>query len=380
METRKPTLFAVYSVWGNQWLKLAMFMQNWCEDINILISTDSILCSAERRYGLIITHGLLKGLLQTRGDYQKFIEKKARTHPHLSSYLGEFEEPVPKVRSKFMLDSGGYGLTKLFEKNNVPRKLKMRVPNLGAHWKDDDEQSQNMVLEKQLPLKPDILVTLDKVILPSESYLTKRKKVEFSLRCAKVALAQKREGNTKQIRLFAAVHSYGSDKSGNSEDYYVNAKEYMHSLFEFEDETEVTYDGFSVGSLVPISHESTLHAIAGGVRDSLRSEKRKVEIHGLGASSDRKIAILHKYGFQLFDTNLHMKNARNRLIYHPEKQKYVSVHGVSKNEWNCDCKICRKYPWETITENRPSVREVSTVLISLHNLYTNHLKFLNSLA
>jgi len=379
MEIKKPTLFAVYSVWGNQWLKLAMFMHKWCEDINLLVSTDSILCSANRRFEVITRHGLSKGLLKTRREYQTFMTKKKKDFPYLSQYLHEFEKPLRRVSSKFMLDSGGYGFTKIFETNNIPAQLNARVPNLDKYWNNDDDESQNIVLEKQLPLKPDILITLDKVVSPNESFLEKRKKVEFNLKCAKVALVNKQERKIRNTSLFAAVHGHGSTSLNNSEEYYANTREYMHSLLQFEDETNVKYDGFSIGSLVPISDENTLQAIACAVRDTLKSERRKTPIHGLGASSNKKIALLYRCGVQIFDTNLHMKNARNRLVYHPYKQTYISTHNISKDEWNCDCKICSNYPWEIITENRPEVREVSTVLISLHNLYSNHLKFLKTL-
>ncbi|MGB8779889.1 MAG: tRNA-guanine transglycosylase [Candidatus Bathyarchaeia archaeon] len=379
MKTIKPMLFAVYSVWGNQWLKLAMFMQEWCRDINVLVSTDSVLNSSVPRYEAITKYGLSKGFIKTREEYREFMENTARKFPYLSNYLDEFEKPLPKMTSLFMLDSGGYGFTKAFEGNNIRNQLRIRIPDLYNCWKHGDEKSQDMVLEKQQLLKPDILITLDKVIFPNELAKAKKEKIGFSLKCAKIALQRKKEGIIGNTALFAAVHGYGPSPNNGPEKYYDNTREYMNNLLSFESEVGVRFDGFSIGSLVPISNEQILSSIANAVRDVLGSERRKTAVHGLGASTDNKISTLYKCGVRIFDTNLHMKNARNRLIYHPTERRYVSTKKIKKEDWECDCKICSNYTWDILNENRRRVREVSTVLISLHNLYTDHLRFLETL-
>ncbi|MCK4824107.1 hypothetical protein KA005_50605, partial [bacterium] len=151
----------------------------------------------------------------------------------------------------------------------------------------------------------------------------------------------------------------------------------LEDLCEAEEKYKCRFDGFSVGSLVPISNHDYLRVIAEGIAKSilkLRLEDRF--LHGLGVTN-RKMETLVPYGFDSFDTTLHFRHARNRKVYSIETGQYVTASEVALR--GCKCSLCASVPMEIRLENRAGLKEFATVCQALHNFFVNHQEFVESL-
>jgi len=375
-----PSVFAGYSVWGNQWLKLLLFYEDWVGKANVLISLFDMFQSGSSRKQTIFDLGFSKGIRRQRNRYIEAISRRlTKRYPgyrDYADYLSDINEGA--FDTLMMLDSGGFSLRR-------PEDFK-KIDGLKKLYDQRDHYAlQKFILEKQLQTKAEFIITFDRALVPmSIPIQEKQRRQQFSLNCAKAALeiiSKKRDrGEEVDALLLAAVHGFGPclheinkgkisfEKAGRM--YYETTKNYLEELLSFEKDIGITFDGFSVGSLVPFVNNGLIENVAEAVYDVLK-EKRALNrlIHGLGATSEWKIRLLTSYGFDLFDTNLHVRMGRYRLYFNPDTREYVKIHDLEKLP--CTCEVCTKHSKDHLTETRRGLREVSTVLLSLHNFYSS---------
>jgi len=411
-----PALFAGYSVWGNQWNKLAYFYNDWRDDLNLLLSIYDVYRTAD-----YIRHGFLQqGFSGFLIDYvdrvRRYVETQKRQGKPHGDYLKYFpEDGIPSFGGLLMLDSGGFSFGSHEKLEALKCQFEATVKRdpsqqnkdiltfanlmLAIDAKEDVEgwsrqsirskahRAQIINLKNQLAMGADFIITLDRVIDDYNYSLTKKKRrAAFSMECAKAALAFKaRDPSSFDSLLLAAVHPIGPNLAearapGQEKTYKIylkNAEEYLSELAEAEEEFGVKFDGLAIGSLVPIQNYDFLKPIAEALHDAILSSPFNDRLIHIFGATNNKARFLFPYGFHTVDTTYHVVRARNRFMYDPELHDYVST-GDGK-PFSCHCPICAKYSWEQITESRTGVREIATVLQSLHNLHASHLPAIESL-
>ena len=152
----------------------------------------------------------------------------------------------------------------------------------------------------------------------------------------------------------------------------------IEKLEQVERKCGESFPGLAVGSLVPFENAVMAPLIGDAIEKCLKqSQFRGRFVHCFGANNE-KLEILQSRGFQSFDTNHHAKLARSRRFYDPATKSYF---GLRDKRWpRCGCVICPSHPSKHFRENRRGLKEVSTVLVALHNLQSNHLERLRQLS
>lgn len=394
-----PAIFAVFSPSGNQWRKLMYFPEDW-QDLNILVSTYDVYCadsSIIREMYRLGLRGHMESLSRRMG--KKLWQSELPQYAYYRRYI-DLDKPFP-YRGLLMLDSGGFSLG---QPGNLLRLLGSPVPvvrrfarlMLAVDGLEKQERgwkratyvrlarlAQRAHLHVQLRLQPDIIITLDRIVHFDLPYKIKARRVLFNLTCARTALEFYARTPGPKPLLFAVIHPLGplpsyDDKAAMSE----AATFYTHTfalqiayLRRAELELGLRFGGFAVGSLVPVANYKFLALLASSFVKALEScGAGGRPLHAFGAAG-RKAVFLRKYGFTSFDSNLHVVKARNRQLYDPAVGSYKKGQLPS----SCRCPVCRRHQPEEFFESREGVREVATVLQSLHNFYANHLSHLEAM-
>jgi queuine/archaeosine tRNA-ribosyltransferase len=374
---RGPQLFAAYSMWGNQWLKLLLFYNDWCNRVNLLISCFDILMSTKERKQKSQEMGIRGLMMWQREMYIKKIkETLSKKFAAYRDYLKYTEVETPTFNTNLiMLDSGGFSLdTETNVSKFIEEGFSIKYPSY----------TQKKLLRLQAKMEPDIILTLDRVIKnPNRmSIKEKEERINFNLKCAKAALETKAEmldNEEFNSLLFAVIHPFGpkiDNLSNKIINYYLeNCASYVGKLIDFEQEIGEEFDGFAVGSLISLPLEIVM-PIGEAIFKQLRFEKgRDVFLHGLGVTNIKARHLL-RIGFQTFDTNMHVKLARNKwYLLEDEDKKVVKIDELEV--LNCQCPICRTHPISEFRERRRGVAEVSTVLLSLHNFFVYEKKLIS---
>jgi hypothetical protein len=413
---RTPALFAGFSIWGNQWNKLMYFYHDWYKQLNLLVSIYDVYRAAECIRGPMMRDGFRQYVEDYVRHVRGYVREQARRidSPY-TDYASFPRGPIPAFRGAMMIDSGGFSFG---DRKKLARLLEIYRDILRRNHEDvfaasvvdfaetmlkvadaeeghGDEQTvafladhaQKINLSHQLAIRGDFVVTLDRVIddygYPIER---KRRRAFFSMQCAKAALAEKaRLGENFPAALLAVIHPIGPGPEehktlGYTQTYRIYRREldyYVGELAAAERRLKVQFDGFGIGSLVPLQDYNLIRLIVTAIKYTLRAHGMEGRfLHAFGATN-RKAEYLFEFGFDSFDTTYHMVRAKNRYLYDRERNTYVSSREL--RSWNCDCPICSSHSLNELRENRRGVKEVATVLHGLHNLYTNHLEQIGSL-
>jgi len=387
------------------------FYHEWYKQLNLLVSIYDVYRAAECIRGPMMRDGFR----QYVEDYVRHVrgyvrEQAGRIDSPYSGYASFPRGPIPAFRGAMMIDSGGFSFgdrKKLARLLEIYRDILRRNPEDGfgasvvdfaetmlkvadteeGHWDEQTvtslaKRAQKINLSHQLAIRGDFVVTLDRVIddysYPLER---KRRRAFFSLQCAKAALAEKaRLGENFPATLLAVIHPIGPGPEelktlGYAQAYRVYRREldyYVSELAATERKLRVQFDGFGIGSLVPLQDYDVIRLVVTAIKHTLRAHGMEGRfLHAFGATN-RKAEYLFEFGFDSFDTTYHMVRARNRYLYDREQNTYVSSREL--RSWNCNCLICSRHSLDELRENRRGVKEVATVLHGLHNLYTNHLE------
>lgn len=411
-----PALFAGFSVWGNQWNKLMYFYHQWYKQLNVLISIYDVYRAANCLRMPMMRDGFHQYVVDYVRHVREYVRLKAKQNGSPYSDYASFPPgPIPAFRGAVMIDSGGFSFgdpKKLARTYEIYKGISTRNPdNVFAasvvdfaetmlriaqiEEGDWDEQTvvslaghaQRINLSHQLAIRGDFVATLDRVIDNYDYPLErKQRRAFFSLQCAKAALAEKAVlGENFPAALLGVIHPVGpgprefKDLSFDQA-YCIYRRELDKYVSEFaasESRLKVQFDGFGIGSLVPLQDYEMIKLIATAVKDTLKAHEMDDRcVHAFGATN-KKASYLFEFGFDSFDTTYHMVRAKNRYLYDLQSNRYVSSRGLQV--WNCQCPMCSRYSLNELRENRSGVKEVATVLHGLHNLYTNHLEKIGNL-
>jgi len=397
---RDPELFAVYSTSGNQWRKLMYFWEDW-QDLNLLVSmydvyrSDTSLIREMYRLGL---RGHMAALRQRVG--RRVLSKRLPQYAAYHQYI-RLEKPFAH-QGLLMLDSGGFSFG---EPKKLHPLLKSPLPSIqrfarlmlaiselesqAERWNARQfirmaRAAQRYHLRAQLRLKPDIVITLDRVMHYELPYWMKLRRLSFNLACARTALELFVQTPEPRPLLFPVIHPAGPAWSEIGKEISPTAAEEHYTrtftlqfayLLRLEKRVGIRFGGFAVGSLVPVRNPAFLRLLARAVWRAVTAcgvDGRP--LHAFGAS-DNKMLLLSRYGFTSFDSSLHIVKARNRQIYDPDTGNYKKLQPPAR----CQCPVCSRHSADELLENRPGVKEVATVLQSLHNFYANHRVHLETL-
>lgn len=404
-----PILFSGVSPSGNQINKLAWLYYIWRDKLDILMSMYDVYCCTPHVQERLRTHGI-SGFFESHLDYlrESVHVVGKQDYIDIEKKVGEASE-AGSITRPTMLDSGGFSLSTI---SGVERALKSKSMNKSnkdkreffqkllkivmilengrypdAHY-EDIKYVQNKNLEWQLQLRPTFLLTLDKVIRNHDwSIEKKRALARFGISCAEHALEYKAIQRDKFKSLILAVlHPVGPGPKEIAARYsyreaLVKHESEMFKLLEYlckvEEKYKTRFDGFAVGSLVPIRNYDYLCVVAEGIAKSiLKLGLEDRFLHGLGVTN-RKMATLVPYGFDSFDTTLHFRHGRNRKVYSINTGQYITASEEAFRD--CRCPLCASVPIEIRLENREGLKEFATVCQALHNFFVNHQEFVESL-
>lgn len=413
---KTPALFAGFSIWGNQWNKLMYFYHEWYKQLNLLLSVYDVYRASESLRRPMMRDGFHQYIDNYIRRVRRYVRRQARRIGSPYSDYAKFPPgPIPAFRGAVMIDSGGFSFgdrIKLARLLEIYRDILRRNPEDAfaasvldfaetmlkvadaeeGRWNEQTvtslaERAQKINLSHQLAIQGDFVVTLDRVIDDYDYPLErKRRRAFFSLQCAKAALAEKaRLGEHFPAALLAVIHPIGPGPEelktlGYAQGYRVYRREldcYISELAAAEEKLKVQFDGFGIGSLVPLQDYDLIRLVVTAIKYTLRAHRMEDRfLHAFGAT-DRKASYLFEFGFDSFDTTYHIVRAKNRYLYDRERGTYVSSRDLKS--WNCGCPICSRHSLDELRENRHGVKEVATVLHGLHNLYTNHLEQIGNL-
>lgn len=404
-----PMLFSGISPSGNQINKLAWLYPIWKDKIDLLMSMYDVYCSTAHIEDRLRKEGIsrfFKSHLEYLKKSKHVISKQESLDIEKNLSNGSESDSITRPT---MLDSGGFSLSsvkgvesavksKSMNKNDKDRReffnkliRIVRILESGKSlegYYNDIEFVQTKNLEWQLPLRPTFLLTLDKVIRKHDWPLEKKRAIaRFGISCAEQALKYKAMKRDKfNSLLLAVLHPVGPGPKEivsrygyreASKKHEIEMFKLLEGLCEAEEKYKCKFDGFAVGSLVPIKNYDYLCVVAEGIAESIL--KLKLEgrfLHGLGVTN-RKMETLVSYGFDSFDTTLHFRHARNRKVYSKNTGQYVTASEDAFRD--CKCPLCASVPMEIRLENRAGLKEFATVCQALHNFFVNHQEFVESL-
>lgn len=374
------------------------FCEDW-QHLNMLISIYDIYRSDASVIREMLRLGLHEHIMAMRSRVgRKVLQKKLSQYQSYHRYIN-LEKNI-SYEGIFMLDSGGFSFG---EPEKLQYLLKSPIPIIRRFGRimlaiaDLEVQHSTWNIQKflrlaqvaqkinfltQIKLKPDILITLDRVMHYEMPYWLKSRRIRFNLTCARTALELWAQLKEPKPVLFSPLHPLGPPFSRVGKDFSEKEAEDIYTktfilqlkyLLRAEKEVGAMFGGFAVGSLVPVTSSKFLKIIGKAIflaTRTLRVNDRP--LHAFGAA-DNKAILLNSFGFTSFDSNSHVVKARNRQIYDPVSAKYRKMQPPE----NCSCIICSRHSVNELLENRSGVKEVATVLQSLHNFYTNHITHLN---
>jgi len=397
-------IFGSFSVSGNQWYKLLYFYDEWRDWLNLLVSQADIYRTRPSFRSELTEHGI-RGYLPWKAQ-RVHAGLASKPRPSYREYAKRGDKRFGAYRGLVMLDSGGFtfgNLRKLALLRSRTRSMNLvetataleREQKLeaSAAWSAKKARSlagtaQVAHMKFGLSLRPDFLVSLDRIIeSPSLPTRLKQRRAFFSISCAVEGLKFLSRLRESGSLFLPVVHPYGpyipvpTDESTKREivkRYEESATWQIQLLEEAEAKSGATFGGLAIGSLVPFENSTMVPLVGKALKSAIQASSfRDRFIHCFGANND-KLEILVKYGVHSFDTNHHMKLARNRLFYSPAEGAYVGLG--DRRRPKCRCAICSSHPGWQFRESRKGLREVPTILIGLHNFQSNHLDRLRRLS
>jgi len=390
------------------------FFDDWKDGLNPLLSMHDL---------FVTDKGIFEELQQGFLEHLRLFMRRTITHVerlydqqsgapyrwYWDKYLSHLDpDNVTQFNGILLLDSGGFvlGNPKSWPKMKSARNGRgaelaglmaemLALEDKGVpldRYLELGREAQRIVFETGWAVKPDILITLDRVVHYEAPPHSKELYVQYNISNACFALKLKAEANGVSPMLWAVLHPWGPSlselKSGAIpveqavELYRRGYAQQLDALLAEERRLGTQFDGFGLGSLVPISDPLLLDVIGKAVNLSL-SERGLTDrpLHAFG-SSERKARKLQQYGISSFDSTHHTLRARHRQVLHLDGTEDGQYRHISEG-LTCNCKICSKHRsphFDEFLEDAKGVKEVATVLIALHNLEMSKVIYVRPMA
>lgn len=229
-----------------------------------------------------------------------------------------FHEWFPDFNSPLFLDSGGFQL--LNNKEFDLDRFNLRV-------------APREILELQLDFGGNIIATLDYPLPQTLRDDEAEERIHFSIENSIQTLRLLQEREDEETKVLIPIHGRTPEEIQASIKRFI--ARYNRSRL------ERSYDGFAVGSLVPLrTKPDQIIAILGAVKRTL-AEKRlnALPVHVFGVGSTL-IPYLVYLGFDTFDSSTYVQKARNLQYSHPET--WANQRATGLEEIVCRCETCSR--------------------------------------
>lgn len=246
-------------------------------------------------------------------------EKTLKRHFEESDVEPGFDQPL-------FVDSGGFKLMNSTTFGQSPDEG-------GSENAWDIYTDPESILDLQLDYGADIIATLDFPIPQNLNEQETTERMERSIDTAVKTLQLIDERKLESTpSVYVAIHGHK----------YEDVHWYVSHFLERADELDEAFEGFALGSLVPLSSSpETLVDIVEGARDAIpQGRYDEVAFHVFGISG-RLCPLLSLLGVDTFDSRSYQYAARNKQFIHPHTWQRVSISQMNWTDWPCDCQACQ---------------------------------------
>jgi len=195
------------------------------------------------------------------------------------------------------------------------------------------------ILKLQLDYGADIIATLDFPIPQNlnqdEATERMKKSIDNAVECLQMLndpelLDEWDVDETPSV--YVAIHGHS----------YEDVHWYVSRFLDRADELDEAFEGFALGSLVPLSNSpDVLVDIVQGAKDAIPEERYEdIALHVFGISG-RLCPLLALLGVDTFDSANYLKAARNKSLIHPETWKRTKLDQIEDWDNWCGCKACQ---------------------------------------
>lgn len=256
----------------------------------------------------------------TPDNLEEWREKPLKQHFDESDVEPGFDQPL-------FIDSGGF---KLMNSTKFGQ-----TPDEGGTENDwDIYTNPESILDLQLDYGADIIATLD---FPIPQNLNKEETTERMEKSIDNAVETLRLLDERELEetpsMYVAIHGHN----------YEDVNWYVSQFLDRADELDEAFEGFALGSLVPLSSSpDTLVDIVQAARDAIPEDRYdEIAFHVFGISG-RLCPLLSLLGVDTFDSRSYQYAARNKKFIHPDNWQRISLDQIDDwDDWSCDCQACQ---------------------------------------
>ncbi|MFC7020418.1 MULTISPECIES: tRNA-guanine transglycosylase [Haloarcula] len=256
----------------------------------------------------------------TPDNLEEWREKPLKQHFEESDVEPGFDQPL-------FIDSGGFKLMNSTKFGQTPGE--------GGSENDwDIYTNPESILDLQLDYGADIIATLDFPIPQNLNKEETTERMEKSIDNAVETLQLLDERELEETpSMYVAIHGHN----------YEDVNWYVSQFLDRADELDEAFEGFALGSLVPLSSSpDTLVDIVQGARDAIPEDRYdEIAFHVFGISG-RLCPLLSLLGVDTFDSRSYQYAARNKKFIHPDTWQRISLDQIDDwDDWPCDCQACQ---------------------------------------
>ncbi|WP_435180510.1 tRNA-guanine transglycosylase [Halorussus sp. AFM4] len=256
----------------------------------------------------------------TPDNLEEWREKPLKQHFEESDVEPGFDQPL-------FIDSGGFKLMNSTKFGQTPGE--------GGSENDwDIYTNPESILDLQLDYGADIIATLDFPIPQNLNKEETTERMEKSIDNAVETLQLLDERELEETpSMYVAIHGHN----------YEDINWYVSQFLDRADELDEAFEGFALGSLVPLSSSpDTLVDIVQGARDAIPEDRYdEIAFHVFGISG-RLCPLLSLLGVDTFDSRSYQYAARNKKFIHPDTWQRISLDQIDDwDDWPCDCQACQ---------------------------------------
>lgn len=256
--------------------------------------------------------------------------EKWRKKP-LKQHFDESEEE-PSFTQPLFVDSGGF---KLMNSTTFGQP-----PDEGGNENDwGIYTNPESILKLQLDYGADLIATLDFPIPPNlnqdEATERMKKSIENAVECLQMLDDPQLldEWDVEKVpSVYVAIHGHT----------YEDVHWYVSRFLDRADKLDEAFEGFALGSLVPLSNSpNVLVDIVQGAKDAIPEDRYDdIALHVFGISG-RLCPLLALLGVDTFDSANYLKAARNKSFIDPDTWERTILDDIDDWENWCDCQACQ---------------------------------------
>jgi tRNA-guanine family transglycosylase len=259
----------------------------------------------------------------TPDNLEDWREKPLKQHFEESDVEPSFNQPL-------FVDSGGFKLMNSTTFGQPPEE--------GGSENDwGIYTNPESILKLQLDYGADIVATLD---FPIPQNLNREEATERMKRSIDNAVECLQMLDDDELRVEWGVEETPSVYVAIHGHSYEDVNWYVSRFLDRAEELDEAFEGFALGSLVPLSNSpDILVDIVQGAKDAIPEERYDdIALHVFGISG-RLCPLLSLLGVDTFDSANYLKAARNKSFIHPKTWRRTKLSDW--DETDCQCRACQ---------------------------------------